>query len=400
MTFWISCFSSQVDRIHSHASTSWLDLVSLFSEPRRSLCTRKTCAGGACPYKLGSCWSPAVYYTGTPRQNKFVEAITLLVFDIDNATDDQIDEMRSGISELQYFLPSCPSDASYFIQVNDGGLLDVDAVMGNGSVGDLPDDARAEHQPFARRPRDPRSLNGGDTISGAGGDDQRDPGARCDQRVDQEDQQVWRAARQRLKAADLAENMIVDQPPPVVTDRRPTWEIVIAHVAQLQHDGAHAALCVEEDVFPLVLTDMRERDALGRERYGTPLTSGNGRDHLIDAYQELLDGCVYLMNELVEWGAELTSKPTEEKVPDQVERWHVHDVRKLCLWQIRSAIQLRALIKSRAERGAIYRRGQALLAGRSASSDVGTSEDGGASIDGGTTKEVFVEPQRGVRSTL
>lgn len=142
----------------------------------------------------------------------------------------------------------------------------------------------------------------------------------------------------------------IDQPPPISTDLRPSWELVIEHVEHLQLSGAHASLVVEEDVFPLVLVDMRERDALGRARYGTPLTAGNGRDHLVDAYQELLDGCAYLMTELVERGADLAVRITEEDVPDQAERWYLRDVRKLCLWQIRSAIQLRALIKGRAER--------------------------------------------------
>jgi hypothetical protein len=39
---------------------------------------------------------------------------------------------------------------------------------------------------------------------------------------------------------------------------------------------------------------MRERDKIGRERYGTPLQTRNGRRHLVDAYQERLDYVVYL----------------------------------------------------------------------------------------------------------
>ncbi len=47
-------------------------------------------------------------------------------------------------------------------------------------------------------------------------------------------------------------------------------------------------------VWPLVLADMRQRDLLGRTRYGTPLQPHNGRDALVDAYQECLDLAVYL----------------------------------------------------------------------------------------------------------
>jgi hypothetical protein len=48
----------------------------------------------------------------------------------------------------------------------------------------------------------------------------------------------------------------------------------------------------------LVIADMRERDQIGRQKYGTPLQPRNGRDSLIDAYQECLDLCVYLRNEI------------------------------------------------------------------------------------------------------
>lgn len=43
-----------------------------------------------------------------------------------------------------------------------------------------------------------------------------------------------------------------------------------------------------------LVADMLERDRVGRERYGVPLTVWNGRDALADAYQELLDAVVYL----------------------------------------------------------------------------------------------------------
>lgn len=58
------------------------------------------------------------------------------------------------------------------------------------------------------------------------------------------------------------------EPAPVQTDETPVWDLVIA--------------------------DMRERDNEGRRKYGTPLQASNGRDHLVDAYQEALDLCVYL----------------------------------------------------------------------------------------------------------
>ena len=55
-------------------------------------------------------------------------------------------------------------------------------------------------------------------------------------------------------------------------------------------------------VWDLVIADMRERDNIGRTKYGTPLQPHNGRDPLVDAYQESLDQTVYLRQALYERG--------------------------------------------------------------------------------------------------
>jgi hypothetical protein len=47
-------------------------------------------------------------------------------------------------------------------------------------------------------------------------------------------------------------------------------------------------------VWDLVISDMKGRDEFGRRKYGTPLQVNNGRDPLVDAYQEALDLVVYL----------------------------------------------------------------------------------------------------------
>ena len=67
---------------------------------------------------------------------------------------------------------------------------------------------------------------------------------------------------------------IADQPPPAPTSGPAIWDLVIA--------------------------DMRERDAAGLARYGTRLQAGNGRDALVDAYQEALDLAVYLRQAIEE----------------------------------------------------------------------------------------------------
>jgi len=71
----------------------------------------------------------------------------------------------------------------------------------------------------------------------------------------------------------VTDKKIIDQPPPT-GDGKPIWDLVV--------------------------NDMRERDNLGRTRYNTPLRAWNGRDALVDAYQEVLDLAVYMRQEIEE----------------------------------------------------------------------------------------------------
>lgn len=50
----------------------------------------------------------------------------------------------------------------------------------------------------------------------------------------------------------------------------------------------------------LVANDIIKRMEVGRQRYGTYLQAHNGRNALLDAYEEALDLCVYLKQCLVE----------------------------------------------------------------------------------------------------
>lgn len=54
------------------------------------------------------------------------------------------------------------------------------------------------------------------------------------------------------------------------------------------------------DVWPLVVADMQERNEIGKVKYGTPLQTHNGRNGLVDAYQEALDLVVYLRQRIEE----------------------------------------------------------------------------------------------------
>lgn len=55
-----------------------------------------------------------------------------------------------------------------------------------------------------------------------------------------------------------------------------------------------------QPVLELVIADLQARDAVGRVKYGTTLRAHNGRDALMDAYQESLDQAMYLRQAIAE----------------------------------------------------------------------------------------------------
>jgi hypothetical protein len=56
-------------------------------------------------------------------------------------------------------------------------------------------------------------------------------------------------------------------------------------------------------VWDLVIEDMQARNFVGVQKYGTPLQPFNGRDVLLDAYEEAMDLTVYLKQALIERAA-------------------------------------------------------------------------------------------------
>lgn len=56
----------------------------------------------------------------------------------------------------------------------------------------------------------------------------------------------------------------------------------------------------EPIIHELVIEDLRKRLEIGIERYGQPLQAHNGRNAILDAYEEVLDLAVYLKQRLVE----------------------------------------------------------------------------------------------------
>lgn len=80
-----------------------------------------------------------------------------------------------------------------------------------------------------------------------------------------------------------ARRLVAPQPPPKSNDGVAVWPLIVDSLI---------------GVSPLVEADMIARDEYGRSKYKVPLMAGNGRDNLVDWYQEELDGLAYARAEI------------------------------------------------------------------------------------------------------
>ena len=102
------------------------------------------------------------------------------------------------------------------------------------------------------------------------------------------------AERARLKdsgptigADDTTRGLHQEQPAPT-GDGAAVWPLVLDDIDKLV-----SRRLIHEQLAAALDADIRQRDALGRERYGTQLRLHNGRDALRDLYEETMDGAVY-----------------------------------------------------------------------------------------------------------
>jgi hypothetical protein len=86
-------------------------------------------------------------------------------------------------------------------------------------------------------------------------------------------------------------DLITPQPDPIKNDLPASWDLVVEDFR-----AAHGAALGGTEV----IADMRGRDQFGHDKYGVRIQPFNGRDNLIDAYQELLDSLVYFRSALFE----------------------------------------------------------------------------------------------------
>lgn len=141
---------------------------------------------------------------------------------------------------------------------------------------------------------------------------------------------------------------ILRQAPPRVSDRTPAWELLLEELPRaLARDLEVAPAEVldgptRRELEHRLRVDMVARDDMGRAKYGVPLTSGDGRDHLVDAYQEALDLLAYARQELDEAERAAVGKSSWGKHRDAVE-----EAVSLVLWAWSGVIALRRMLTRR-----------------------------------------------------
>jgi hypothetical protein len=105
-----------------------------------------------------------------------------------------------------------------------------------------------------------------------------------------------------VKASDLRglaareSAAVTEEPAPIRNTAPHVWDLVIDDLKQRA-----CVLSADTDgLYWRVAYDMRDRDLMGAKRYGVHLQAHNGRNPLIDAYQEALDCVVYLRQAIEE----------------------------------------------------------------------------------------------------
>lgn len=110
----LSSLHSNTDRVPKRGAGSWEQIVSSLADVRATPCASAACLGrigGKCPHKDGPSWVPAVFCDGARRASENVESVTLLVIDIDHATEAQLAERLALLAGVRHVVHGSHSDA-------------------------------------------------------------------------------------------------------------------------------------------------------------------------------------------------------------------------------------------------------------------------------------------------
>ena len=151
---------------------------------------------------------------------------------------------------------------------------------------------------------------------------------------------------------------IAPQPPPKNDPKaKPLWPMIIAECEI--RAAEHFRVGTRDDevkakAVRAMVSDMQKRHEFGVGKYGVPLVAKNDRDHLSDAYQELLDAIVYLRAQIETMGG--LPDPNDLRKLEAIAR---EDRRKPATYRrilriyaqtLENAIELRIILAERDER--------------------------------------------------
>lgn len=77
-------------------------------------------------------------------------------------------------------------------------------------------------------------------------------------------------------------NYSIPEPPPIATNEPAIIDLVIEDIKMFGDDS-----------YSRLIPHLRDRKAFGITKHGTPLQKSNGRNHRLDAFQEMLDFIAY-----------------------------------------------------------------------------------------------------------
>jgi hypothetical protein len=85
------------------------------------------------------------------------------------------------------------------------------------------------------------------------------------------------------------------QPAPKQNEHPACWDLVLGDIEKADLKSPSQAA-----VHALFIQDCHKRDSTGHKKYGVRLQPFNGRNAMQDAYEEMIDGIVYVRGEIYE----------------------------------------------------------------------------------------------------
>lgn len=98
-------YTSERDNMPGYGVCSFEDFAAALAQSHTtSPCTLDNCKGKDCPHKRGDSWSPGIVSEGLTRAAAHVEAITALVLDLDDVSEEQIEAAEVALAPYSYIV--------------------------------------------------------------------------------------------------------------------------------------------------------------------------------------------------------------------------------------------------------------------------------------------------------